>query len=141
MVTTRSPPPTKLLLHRLRIKNQRAAFPIGILNLAVFRIKRIAGSRGSIDKLLGFLFLIQRNLDPHIFQCVRDLAEELMDGFQPVGQHLMHSVFHGVAVTQIGDPDFATGLADALDTALPLLQARRVPRQVDIDQRDVYKRQ
>jgi hypothetical protein len=65
---------------------------------------------------VGFLFLIQRNLDPDIFQGVRYLAKELMDGFQPVGQHLMDPVFHRVAVAQIGNPDFATGLANALDT-------------------------
>ncbi len=71
-----SPPSRKLLLHRLWVKNQSAAFPIGILNLAVLRIKRIAGSRGPIDELPGFLFLIQRNFDPDIFQGVRNLAED-----------------------------------------------------------------
>jgi hypothetical protein len=130
-----SPPPRKQILHRLRVENQRAAFPIGILNPAVFRIKRITGSRGPVNELVGFLFLVQRNLDPDIFQGVRYLAKELMDGFQPVGEHLMDPVLHRVAVAQIGNPDFATCLANALDSALALLQARRVPRQIDIDER------
>lgn len=46
----------------------------------------------------------------------------------------MNPVFHRIPVTQIGDPDFGTGLADTLNAALALFQPSRIPGLVDIDQ-------
>ena len=52
-----------------------------------------------------------------------------------VCQHLVDPILDRVTVAEIGDPDFATRLPDALDTAFALLKPSRVPGKVDIDER------
>ncbi|MNR54794.1 hypothetical protein D3C85_1750470 [compost metagenome] len=47
----------------------------------------------------------------------------------------MDAIFYGIAIPQIRDPHFASGLAYTLDSTFTLLQASWIPGQVDIDER------
>src|SRR5664280_1857269 len=46
----------------------------------------------------------------------------------------MHAVLHGVAVAHIVEVYLGTALADALNTALALLELGGVPRKIQVDQ-------
>src|SRR5688572_25561226 len=47
----------------------------------------------------------------------------------------MDAVFNRLTISEIRDPDFASDLSDALDATFALLEASRIPRQVDVDER------
>ena len=87
------------------------------------------------------MLVVEGDLHPHIFQRVRDLAEQAVNRFEAVGEHLVDAVLDLVAVAKIGDPDFAARLPDTLDAAFALLESRRVPRKVDVDERTEARRQ
>jgi hypothetical protein len=69
---------------------------------------------------------------PHVRQSVRDLSKQFVNRFQAVCQNLVDAVFNRAAVSEIGNPDFRSGLPDALDAAFALLKPSRVPRK-DVD--------
>ena len=81
------------------------------------------------------MLVVKRDLHPDVFESVWNLAEESVNGFEAVGQHLMNPVFDGVAVAEVGNPDFASSLADTLDAAFALFETGWVPRKIDIDER------
>lgn len=117
------------------VENRDAGFPVGIFDFAVFFVEGVAGVGGAFDELAGGFFVVLGDFDPDILEGVWNLAEYPVDGFQTLGEDAMDFVFDGVAVAHVGDPYFTADLPDALDAALPLLEARRVPWKVDIDER------
>jgi hypothetical protein len=88
-----------------------------------------------IDNLSRPLFISQGDRDPYILQCVRYLAEQIVNCLETAGKQLVYTVFDRASVAHVEDEDLVPYLADALDATLPLLQACRVPGQVQINQR------
>lgn len=52
------------------------------------------------------MLIIKGHLHPNILKSVWDLTEKLMNRLQSVSQYLVDTVFYGVTVTEIGDPNF-----------------------------------
>ena len=74
-----SPPLRQHLPHAQSIQHRGTGFPVGIFDLAVLFIERVAGGRGAINQLIRGRLVVQRHLHPDIFQGVRDLAEQAVD--------------------------------------------------------------
>jgi hypothetical protein len=55
--------------------------------------------------------------------------------FETLSQYSVDTILYGVAVSEIGDPDFGARLSDALDAAFTLLKPGGIPGKVDIDER------
>ena len=55
--------------------------------------------------------------------------------FETAGDDLIDSFVPSVVIDQVEHVDAHPSLTKAFDAAKPLLKARRIPRQVDVDQR------
>ena len=130
-----SPPAREKLLHAHAVQYRSAGFPVGVFHFAVFHVERVPCRGGSVNELTGDLLVVERDVRPHILKRVGNLAEQPMNRLQTARRHLVDAVLDGVAVSEIGDPDFGTDLPDALDAAFPLLKPSWVPGKVNIDER------
>jgi len=91
--------------------------------------------RNRLNHFLRLLYLTDRDVNPHVFEDVRDLSKERENSLKSGRQQLMHAVFHRAEIPHVVDVDSVVELPDPLDAALPLLKSSRVPRQVEIDER------
>src|SRR5258708_37129801 len=71
--------------------------------------------------------VLEHGLDPLAFEAVRQLAEHREDVAEPVGERGIDVVLHGAGVAQAENMDLVARLSDALDAALALFEAGRVP--------------
>ena len=58
---------------------------MGALDFAVFFVKGVAGGGGLIDQFGDRSFVLECHLDPHVFEGVGDLSEEVVDGLEAIG--------------------------------------------------------
>src|SRR5919106_1199257 len=119
---------------RFGVKDACAGLPIHPLDAVVADLKGVCPGNG-LDRLFGLVDLAQCDSDPYILEDIGYLAEEAGDVLQPLRQQGVDAIFDGAGITQVVDIDCVAELANALDAALALLQARRVPRQIEIDER------
>jgi hypothetical protein len=99
----------------------------------VFDLERMLLGNG-VDSHLGVLELSKSHIDPHIFEYIRKLAEELEDPFQSVGEESVNTVFNGVFIPHVADEDLVPPLTYTLDAAFALCQASRIPGKVQINE-------
>ena len=82
------------------------------------------------------LTLISFNVvNPVIVNAIRCATENVEFVLHASRNHVVNVLVAGLVVGQVQHVYAGAGLAKALDAAQALLQARRVPRQVDVDQR------
>ena len=89
------PTPYERLFPIQRVQYDRAGLPGNLLHVMVFDLERMLLGNG-VDSHLGVLELSKSHIDPHIFEYIRKLTEELKDPFQPVGEQLVHTVLYRI---------------------------------------------
>ena len=117
------------------IQNRSACLPVRVFDFAVFHSN-------------GFLVAVVRSMSWSAacssLRATCTQTSSSVSGIWPKSpwiasrrsaKHLVNAIFDRVTISEIRNPDFAARLADALNAALALLEPRRVPGKVDVDER------
>src|SRR5262249_27557215 len=80
-------------------------------------------------------FKLLDTLNPVVFNCVRQATKDVELVPQATRQHLVHLLVLSVVIDEVEHVHRTAGLAKAFDASETLLQTRRVPWQVHIDER------
>jgi hypothetical protein len=75
------------------------------------------------------------DINPDIFQDIRQLTKERMDPCQAFGEQSVHTVFNGFFIAHVIHEHHVPQLPNTLDAAFALFQTRRIPGQIQINQR------
>lgn len=108
-----------------------ATFPVDSFDSLVLDVEWVLFGHGG-DDLLGAFDLAKGHVNPYVLQNIGDLAEQGKDFVQARGQELVDAVFDGVEVPHVVNEDDVAQLADALNAAFALFQARWIPGQVQV---------
>jgi hypothetical protein len=108
-----------------------AAFPVDSFDLLILDVEGVFLRDGG-DDLLGAFDFAQSYVNPHVLQNIGNLAEQGKDFLQARGQELVDAIFDGVEIPHVVNENGVAQLADALNAAFALLQARWIPGQVQI---------
>lgn len=77
--------------------------------------------------------ILHHGIDPVVLETVWQLSQNREDVAKPFRQSGIDLVFDRAGIPQAQNLDLVAGLADTLDAALPLFQARWVPGEIDVD--------
>ena len=93
-----SPSIREQFLHADSVQDRGTGLPVVVFNLAVLCVKRVPRCCRAVDELTRRLLIVQSNLYPHILQIIVNFLKQPVDGLQPVGENVVHTILHRAPV-------------------------------------------
>jgi len=86
------------------VQHRRACLPVSVFDTAVLHVKWVSCCRGTVDQLVCRRLIVESDPHPYILERIGYLPEQVMDGFETIGQYIVDAILDRSSVAQIRNP-------------------------------------